>query len=200
MNVLELFSGTGSVGKVCEKLGWNTVSVDMILPADHQCDIMDFDYKQYPKDYFGIIWASPPCTEYSIAKTTAPRNLELADKIVRRVLIIIKYFQPLYWFIENPVGLMRSRQCVRAINKFRKTCSYCKYGKSYRKNTDIWTNKNVKLQRCESGNYCHAVRTHGKHMCLAQSGPNVNDKTQIPTRSKDQLYTIPTKLIKKLLF
>ena len=65
MNVLELFSGTKSVGKICDELGWESISVDMILPATHQCDIMDFDYKQYPKDTFDIIWASPPCTEYS---------------------------------------------------------------------------------------------------------------------------------------
>ena len=47
VKVLELFSGTGSVGKCCKELGWEVVSVDMILPADHQCNIMDFDYKQY---------------------------------------------------------------------------------------------------------------------------------------------------------
>ena len=33
MNVLELFSGTGSVGKCCDKLGWNVISVDLELPA-----------------------------------------------------------------------------------------------------------------------------------------------------------------------
>ena len=55
INVLELFSGTKSVGKVCDSLGWSSVSVDLILPADHEVDIMDFDYKQYPKDYFDII-------------------------------------------------------------------------------------------------------------------------------------------------
>ena len=65
VKVLELFSGTRSVGKCCDALGLESVSVDMILPADHKCDIMDFDYKQYPKDEFDIIWASPPCTNYS---------------------------------------------------------------------------------------------------------------------------------------
>ena len=60
MNVLELFSGTGSIGKVCDKLGWDAISVDLELPATHECDVMDFDYKQYPKDYFSIVWASPP--------------------------------------------------------------------------------------------------------------------------------------------
>ena len=28
LQVLELFSGTGSVGKVCNQLGWGVVSVD----------------------------------------------------------------------------------------------------------------------------------------------------------------------------
>ena len=42
MKVLELFSGTGSVGKVCKQLDYEVVSVDMILPADHQVDIMRY--------------------------------------------------------------------------------------------------------------------------------------------------------------
>ena len=44
IKVLELFSGTGSVGKVCDHLNWRTVSVDLISESTHKCDIMDFDY------------------------------------------------------------------------------------------------------------------------------------------------------------
>ena len=58
MRILELFSGTKSVGKCCNQLGWESISVDLELPADHQVDIMKFDYKQYPKDHFDIIWGS----------------------------------------------------------------------------------------------------------------------------------------------
>ena len=102
MRVLELFSGTRSVGKLCDAIGWESVSVDMILPADHQCDILLFDYKQYPKDHFDVVWASPPCTEYSKAKSRGVRDIEGANKIVLKTLEIIKYFESEYWFLENP--------------------------------------------------------------------------------------------------
>ena len=90
VRLLELFSGTGSVGNVCETLGWESISVDIELPATHRCDIMVFDYKKYPKDYFDIVWASPPCTEYSKAKTRGLRNIDGANKIVLKTLVYRK--------------------------------------------------------------------------------------------------------------
>ena len=69
MKLLELFSGTGPVGKVAKNFGIEVVSLDKDMDADIKTDIMDWDYKVYPSHYFHIIWASPPCTEYSMAKT-----------------------------------------------------------------------------------------------------------------------------------
>ena len=104
MKVLELFSGTGSVGKCCKRLGWEVVSVDMILPADHKCDIMDFNYKQYDKNEFDVIWASPPCTNYSklqdcwfgrmrkgeiYSKEIQEKEMNYDDKLVLKTLEII---------------------------------------------------------------------------------------------------------------
>jgi site-specific DNA-cytosine methylase len=71
MKVLVLFSGTGSIGDVCKRRGFEVVSLDRDMPADSKTGIMDWDYKtSQPKD-FDFKWASPPCTEYSIAKTVA---------------------------------------------------------------------------------------------------------------------------------
>ena len=47
MRVLELFSGTGSVGNVCKRHGFEVVSLDRDMPADIKTDIMDWDYRVY---------------------------------------------------------------------------------------------------------------------------------------------------------
>ena len=76
MRLLELFSRTGSVGEVFRERGWGVISLDGDLPADIRCGIMDLDYRAaYPTGHFYFIWASPPCTEYSKARTVGVRKL-----------------------------------------------------------------------------------------------------------------------------
>ena len=118
MHVLELFSGTHSVGRACEEAGHTVVSVDIndyngLYTPTHKCDIMQFDYKQYPKDYFNIIWASPPCCYYSCLQFTWYGRTRIidgkritftkdihetlmneADNLSRKTLEIISYFKP----------------------------------------------------------------------------------------------------------
>ena len=73
MKVLDLFSGTGSVANVFRNHGHTVTTPDRDLSADLQTDIMDWKYKELPRALFHVIWASPPCTEYSLAKTTGVR-------------------------------------------------------------------------------------------------------------------------------
>ena len=58
--LLELFSGTGSIGKVAKEMGWEVISLDRDMKADIQTDIMDWDYEAYPTKHFDFIWCSPP--------------------------------------------------------------------------------------------------------------------------------------------
>jgi hypothetical protein len=140
--LLELFKGTGSVGKVAEKKGFKVISLDFDkkFNPDILTDILKWDYKK-ANIKPDVIWASPPCTEFSVAKTTAPRDFKLADAIVKRVLEIIAYFKPKFWFIENPRGLLQNRNYMKALDRYKHTITYCSYDKSFpQKPTQIWTN------------------------------------------------------------
>ena len=62
--------------------------------AEVVTDIMTWDYKAaFPQGHWDVIWASPDCTQYSRARTTArkPRDLEGADKLVVKCREIIDY-------------------------------------------------------------------------------------------------------------
>ena len=45
MNLLELFSGSQSIGKVACELGFNVISLDL-KNADINCDVLEWEYKQ----------------------------------------------------------------------------------------------------------------------------------------------------------
>ena len=79
MRLLELFSGTGSVGNVAKGLGYEVTSLDL-KAASINIDILEWDYTCYPPGYFEVVTASPECKYYSIARSKAktPRNLEYA--------------------------------------------------------------------------------------------------------------------------
>ena len=88
MNLLELFSGTKSVGTIAKSLGFNVISSDL-KNADINTDILEWDYKLFDRNHFDFIWSSPPCTEYSVAKTRGIRNIEYANNIVFKTIEII---------------------------------------------------------------------------------------------------------------
>lgn len=190
--VLDLFSGTGSVSKVVSELGHTVVSLDRDLPADIKTDIMEWNYKSLPSGIFDFIWASPPCTEYSKAKTTGIRKLDEANNIVKRTLEIIEYYKPKYYVLENPqTGLLKEQEFMKDLKYV--DVDYCKYGFSYRKRTRLWCNFDLQLQPlcnrdCDSMN---PERT--RHIAEAQ-------RVQRDGTRKDQqeLYKIPDGLIRDI--
>jgi len=196
---LDLFSGTGSVGDVARDLGYDVISVDRDMPAYHQEDIMQWNYFEYPPKHFDVIWASPPCTEYSRALTTRPRKLEEANVIVERVLAILEYFEPRYWLLENPQSGLLKEQVIMYGLPF-KDIDYCKYGMPYRKRTRIWNNVFSWVPRPLCNKDCGNT-IGNKHRVHAQRGRSKNRSEEYGNQcfKQSELYKVPTCLIKEIL-
>ena len=215
MKVLEIFSGTRSVGKICDELGWESVSVDLLLPADHNCDIMNFDYKQYPKDTFDVIWASPPCHTFSkiqdswigrknkegvvVSRETITQRIKKEGlPLLQKTQEIIKYFSPQFYFIENP-ATSKMKDYLDLPNYVVDYCMYTDWG--YRKSTRIWTNlEGFQAKRCDKkcGNMIGTL--HKRNLANTDRKKRARDALGEITSNitREDAYRIPPELIKDL--
>ena len=162
--LLELFCGTKCVGEVYEKAGYEVVSLDYNkkFNATHIEDILVWNYKQYPEDYFDVIWASPDCTTWSLSSGGKYRTKEniyglnnkyqekatLGNNMVLRVIEILKYFKCNTWFIENPKALMIHfpplKKFIEENNYYNTLVYYGNYNDwGFPKPTHIWSNKKL---------------------------------------------------------
>ena len=178
MKILELFAGTRSIGKAFENKGHEVFSIEWDKQhenIDWYVDILEVKAKDI-KERFGkpdIIWASPDCTSYSIAGISHHRrkvnnNLEpisdyakFCDKVNKHVLELIKELNPKYYFIENPRGGLRKMNFMENLPRY--TVTYCQYGDTRMKPTDIWTNHPVPKFKpmCKNGDKCHVSAPRG---------------------------------------
>lgn len=122
-----------------------------------------------------VVWASPDCTTYSIAAISHHRRLneetgnldpvseyaKFCDRTNRHVLDLINELKPKYYFIENPRGGMRKMDFMRGL--YRYTVTYCQYGDTRMKPTDIWTNHPDPQFKpmCKNGDTCHVSAPRG---------------------------------------
>jgi site-specific DNA-cytosine methylase len=93
MNVLELFSGTGSFSKIALEYGLKVYMVDREPKFKPHLikDINNLKKGDIPF-YPDVIWASPPCDQYSHAKRRGERDLGTADANVKKTIEIISWF------------------------------------------------------------------------------------------------------------
>jgi site-specific DNA-cytosine methylase len=193
-HLVELFSGTQSIGRAFKLQGWQVTSVDIDAKSSPMIclDIMDLtveDLLEYGN--VDLIWASPPCTHYSCARTTAktPRDLEGSDALVRKVLDLADQLC-CYYLMENPQsGLLKSRPVVQGLNYV--VLDYCRYGTPYRKRTAIWTNTDFTPQRPLCDKDC-ASSDGRRHTRAAQRVGRGYSHTL------NELYMIPAELCEEL--
>ena len=180
MKILELFAGTRSIGKAFEARGHEVYSVEWdkdFENIDLYTDIGQLTAEEVLKN-FGhpdVIWASPDCTTFSVMaisyhrrKNPQTKSLDpiteyarFCDAVDQHVLALIRELKPAFWFIENPRGGMRKMEWMQDLPRY--TVTYCKYGETRMKPTDIWTNHPDPqfIPPCKNGDPCHESAPRG---------------------------------------
>ncbi len=174
MQTVELFCGTKSFSKVMSEHGHATFTVDneTYNTPDLAADVNYLDANKIPYKA-ELFWASPPCTAFSvasigthwgggkgayIAKTDKAR---IAQDTVLNTFALIMKSNPKWYFVENPRGVLRKMSFMQGFH--RVTVSYCQYGDTRMKPTDIWTNATWWKPRpiCKNGDMCHERAPRG---------------------------------------
>jgi hypothetical protein len=118
-----------------------------------------------------VIWASPPCTKFSVASigrhwikgTNLPKTEEAAEavELVRHTIRLVLALKPRFFFIENPRGKLRKLNFMLEMPRY--TVTYCQYGDDRMKPTDIWTNHGNPgfKPMCNYGDPCHVSAPRG---------------------------------------
>ena len=139
--ILHLCADIGSDSLPYREAGYNV-----------RCVGSDIGVENYhpPENVYGII-ANPPCTNFSIAKTTGkPRDMREGMRLVNECMRVISESQydldsPYakkttlkFWMLENPDGLLK-----RFIGMPYFTYSPHEFGCDYKKKTSLWGYFNI---------------------------------------------------------
>ncbi len=132
--ILDLCGGTGAWSKPYKEAGYDVRLIT--LPEN--------DVRTYmpPNNVYGI-FAAPPCTMFSLARTRAktPRDLKQGMEIVIACLNIIwecRYKKRLeFWTLENPMGYLRQflGKPIFTYNPYEFALTKAE---AYTKKTDLW--------------------------------------------------------------
>lgn len=195
MRVLDLCSGTGSATAAFKEAGHDVVTLE--LDPDFDADLC-MDVRAFALDPIGhlrrvrpdgwrpdFIWASPPCTVFSLAGK-ASRWVQLAEpwpahprygrrvpndeaarlgcQVVEACLDAIEALQPLAWLMENPRAGLRTMRFMQDRAPAPVTVTYCQYGEDRMKPTDLWGVMPSSWQprpACKNGDSCHEAAPRG---------------------------------------
>lgn len=214
MKLLELFAGTRSVSKAFERRGHTAYTVEWDKKFEN-ISIYDDINNLTPERVIelcggvpDVIWASPDCTTYSVAaiwKHRRNENGELVpisdyakycDKTNQHLVSLIRAVNPKLWFIENPRGGLRKMQFMQGLPRY--TVTYCQYGDTRQKPTDIWTNHpDPKFKApCSPGSPCHVAAPRGSKTGT-QYLPNAAERSRIPDGLCDHIVEISEEFINK---
>lgn len=217
LQTIELFAGLKSFSSVAAARGFPTFTVD--IDPEFHCDItgdiLHINPSALPQKPL-ILWASPPCEAFSIAAISHNWNPDYSPTSHRAItglallsttVNLITSLKPTYWFIENPRGMMRKTPLMRLLTEtspnlfgnnlfhptlghvVRHTITYCQYGDTRMKPTDIWTNALWWKPRpmCSPSSECHEAAPRGSKTGT-QGIKTYAERSRIPDQLFEEIF------------
>ena len=206
MKVLDLFSGTGSATQAFLNNGHDVKHLDVIGTPELLIDIRKF--AKSPEFYLGdwrpdVIWASPPCTAFSMAGSGSKKNGSRRwdygkfpfygprlprDETARQccafvlaALHTIDVLKPMWWRLENPMGGLSTMGFMRD-QPGPVIVTYCQYGERRMKPTflwGLWPTTWRPRPRCKNGDSCHEAAPRGAKTGT-QGIAGARDRARVP--------------------
>lgn len=201
----EFFSGTESFSKVARYRGYTTWTIDNNeeFEPDECINVLEVPVENMCQD--DVFWASPVCKGFSVAaigrnwdkETKEPKSesAKLGLELLEQTIKAIAYSKPKVWFIENPRGMMR-KVIDKLFEKYgiteykREPISYCRYGDTRMKPTDIWTNCFIwkpENKMCYNGCKDHEDAPRGSRTGT-QGLKNAKDRGVIPSAVFEEIF------------
>lgn len=178
MIIFDFFSGTGSSTQAFKDAGHTVITfeLDDYFEATEHADVFDLTAKDLLARYGqpDFIWASPPCTAFSVAsmghhwggglRAYEPKTeaAKVSQELVAHTLKLIAELKPTKgWLMENPRGMLRKLPVVA--NLPRHSVTYCRYGDKRMKPTDLWgvVPNWTPREMCKNGMPCHEAAPRG---------------------------------------
>jgi len=161
--MVEFFAGSSVLADEFKAKGYEVYTVDNNpkLKPSLVADILNFNINMLPEKFRNpdVAFFGVPCTKFSVAGRSSnfinhiPQNVDscIALALVYKSLDLIKELKPKNWFIENPMGYLRTFDCMKKL--IRKEVWYCQYNDIRAKPTDFWTNRGDWITKtCFNGN------------------------------------------------
>jgi len=207
MLIFDFYAGTGSATKPFEDAGHTVIKVELDEYFEaHERDILTLN-AEYLIEKYGqpdFIWASPPCQKFSVASlwkywegtkgNSVPKHPAVYEALAL-VAHTIKLMQDLNptrgWIMENPRGMLRSQAVVKDLRRW--TISYCQYGDTRMKPTDLWgTIDWTPKPMCRPGASCHESSPAGTNAGGTGKLRNAKLRSMIPYELGQEILDVIT--------
>jgi hypothetical protein len=147
--ILDLCGGTGAWSKPYKDAGYDVKVITLPMFDVTKVEFEENWLRFYRQDIHWTDWetidcrevcgilAAPPCTEFTLAKGSQPRNFESAMEVVQACLRIVWHCRFAgglkFWAMENPVGFLR-----QFLGRPAYTFEQWQFGDDGIKPTDLW--------------------------------------------------------------